>query len=387
MTTAGTLYGTIQSVDTTPLGSALTVAAAIGATVLTVADVADFYESGGFLTLNGVQYAFTINEGTETVTVTPALTVAGDVDDFVGVWDNSAGQNAVCVTADILPQAADDFSEPIVAIVEAGLVQYLPIGDRNVYNGEMETCTAQERHGLWYVTSIQGRAMKTTTPVPVSGSGVPIAFLIYTAASTFTKATYPTASGIRVRVVGGGGGGAGTVSTTSSQGAAGGGGQSGGYTEGWIPISSLAASETVTVGAAGAGASGTSSGTSGGTSSFGAWATAPGGSGGNGPGAIGAAAGMTGSNPLLGAGTAPTMGIALAGNAGGVGWWNYPLALGGYGGTSPLGTVALPNFYNTTPGASTGYGAGGPGASVSGSGSPITGGSGAPGVVIVEVYA
>ena len=105
-------------------------------------------------------------------------------------------------------------------------------------------------------------------------------------AFTFTKADYPWAKWVRVRVVGGGGGSGGCETTAADERAEAPGAGGGGFSEKSLLIGALAASETVTVGAAGTAGIGGSPGiaTAGGTggeSSFGAHCSAGGGTGSN----------------------------------------------------------------------------------------------------------
>lgn len=103
--------------------------------------------------------------------------------------------------------------------------------------------------------------------VAVYGSNVQT----FDASGTWTKPA--TGSMARIQVWGGGGGGGRQATTTT---AVGGGG--GGYNETTVPLSSLASTETVTVGAGGVGRTGTAgNGTVGGTSTFGTLLGASGG--------------------------------------------------------------------------------------------------------------
>jgi hypothetical protein len=125
-----------------------------------------------------------------------------------------------------------------------------------------------------------------------------------------------------------GAGGSGAKHSTVTEEAGGGGG--GGYTERLVLLSSLGATETVTVGAGGAGVSGTADGNAGGNTTFGAHLTAYGGgagsqsttnaAGGGGGGAIGAGGNASGST------------AGAAGQGGG--------SAGGSGTSAPGGTVS-----------------------------------------------
>jgi hypothetical protein len=97
---------------------------------------------------------------------------------------------------------------------------------------------------------------------------------VFDSSGTWTKPASGTIAKISVWA----GGASGAKNNTGS---GGGGGGGGGYNERWVPIASLGATETVIVGAAGAAVSANATnGITGGNSSFGAWVTAYGGSGG-----------------------------------------------------------------------------------------------------------
>jgi hypothetical protein len=115
-----------------------------------------------------------------------------------------------------------------------------------------------------------------------------------------------------------GAGGSGAKHSTVTEEAGGGGG--GGYTERLVLLSSLGATETVTVGAGGAGVSGTADGNAGGNTTFGSHLTAYGGgagsqsttnaAGGGGGGAIGAGGNASGSTAAVLAARAPALLVA-----------------------------------------------------------------------------
>lgn len=196
---------------------------------------------------------------------------------------------------------------------------------------------------------------------------------VYTAGATWSKP-----AGLKyavVEVIGGGGGGAGGGATNNT---GGGGGGGGGYSKKTIAVATLGATETVTIGAAGAaGASGNNDGGVGGTSSFGAHATATGGSPGlaQGSGSTGGAGGTGGSGNLNTAGSG-----GGAGNSSGTS--GVPSGAGGssfYGGGGK-GTAS------EAAGATGGnYGGGGAGGARGSTGSQA-GGAGAAGLVIVTEY-
>lgn len=215
--------------------------------------------------------------------------------------------------------------------------------------------------------------------------------LIYEVAdsgSAFTKASYPTMTHLEVEVQGGGGGGGGAFNPISY----GSGGGSGGYAKGIITEAALGASETVTVGAGGAGGVNNSDGANGSTSSFGAHISCGGGGFGR----------IAGADPFIAGGSAgsvitpPTLGISVVGQNG-EDAWNLPsgadeLVHVGSGADSMMG-LGGQGFMRVTdaPGGASGrvgrgYGSGGSGAYENTSLSGETGGDGADGIVIVRVY-
>jgi len=211
--------------------------------------------------------------------------------------------------------------------------------------------------------------------------------LYYTSSGTFTKASYPNIRAIVVKCQGAGGGGGGTTATTSGQFAAGSGGGGGAYSEELITdIVGLASSVTVTVGTGSSGVS-TGTATQGGSSSFGSLASAVGGYGGRTQGAQNfwiitapGGGGDSGVGDLFIKGGTGESGNPVNTNGG----------YGGRGGSSQLGTgaravVAWQSSVNGLNGNL--YGGGGSGAATSAPYSAKTGGNGANGIVIVELYA
>lgn len=199
----------------------------------------------------------------------------------------------------------------------------------------------------------------------------------FTGSGTFSKASYPWLKAVKVRLVGGGAGGASAGSNNTGSGGGGG----GGYAEKFITdITGLASSVTVTVGAGGnGGGSGFNIGSNGGTTSFGSLVVATGGTGGRGHWEAFASGGSGGIG---------TAGDLLIGGQGG-GGATIGFGKGGFGGSSQLGgggaEVVRTDAFEANGNAGRNYGGGGSGGgdkSASG-----TGGNGANGVVIVELYA
>ena len=206
----------------------------------------------------------------------------------------------------------------------------------------------------------------------------------FTANGTFIKALYPWARYVRIRAIGGGGGSGGVGATAAGQSAASSGGGSGAYAERLVSLSSLAASETITIGSGGsAGAATPTAGGAGTASSFGTWCVASGGSGG-GVGTATSGTGSTGSGGAGGTSAGCTGDVIIPGEAGDTG-----IVMSGVptfttrGGASALGGGSN----NTAAGsAGGGYGGGAGGASSSPSAAAKAGAAGASGIVIVELY-
>jgi len=207
----------------------------------------------------------------------------------------------------------------------------------------------------------------------LAAAGVPsyqyVSTVTFTASGTFDKATYPWLRAVRVRVQGGGGGGRGPSATSGASGITAGGGAAGGYSEKWIAASGLGASETVTIGAGGAGgAAGGNNGADGGTSSFGLHCSATGGgfgSNGGGIGGQGTGGDINGAGGAGGHRSATETTSVVSGHGG-----SSVFAGGGYGQVSQL--------------------AGGNGSLGSGGGGGYNnraGGNGGAGIVIVELFA
>jgi len=202
--------------------------------------------------------------------------------------------------------------------------------------------------------------------LPASGGGV----VSYTVAGTYTFVVPQGITQIkRIRVWGGGGGGGGSDSSNTY---VGGGGGAGAYAE----IASATSvtpgvSIAITVGAGGASGTGSGNGTAGGASSVGSIVTVLGGDGG-----YGNAGGVTNSG-----GAVPSTGdIRLAGERGYNGSPSAPMS--GTGGASPFGggnSVVT----NTSSGAA-GHAPGGGGGGAGKAGTALSGGAGAPGMIIIE---
>jgi len=203
---------------------------------------------------------------------------------------------------------------------------------------------------------------------------------------TFTSSgTWTPSQGtksFRVRLIGGGAGGGGATATSATQVSYGSGGSSGSYAEGYF--TSVPASAQVIVGAGGSGVTG-QNGTAGGSSSVGSLISVNGGSSG---GVFGPAVPPFTAN-------APATGISITGAYLAVPSESPALAFvlststgySGHGASGKLGSGGPPLNTAGTGVAGRGYGAGGGGAiSFASQAVASAGGSGAPGIVIIEEY-
>jgi hypothetical protein len=211
----------------------------------------------------------------------------------------------------------------------------------------------------------------------------------FTVSGSFVKADYPWLSKVFVRVQGGGGAGGGAAATTSGQNTAGGGGGGGGYSEGFVPVSDLDASEAVTVGAGGTGVSGTD-GNAGNASIFDTISGALQGDAGLGGVAVLSTSVSWGAAGAGGSASGGDLNVGGSGGSPGLASFSGDRSNGGTGGSSLLGGGGTGNPAGTASGngnAGRQYGGGGGGASNRLSQTAKTGGAGAAGVVIVDLYA
>jgi hypothetical protein len=215
----------------------------------------------------------------------------------------------------------------------------------------------------------------------------------FTSSGTFAKATYPWLRAIRVKCQAGGGGGGGVGSVGGGSAGTGRSGGGGGYAESFITdIAGLDASVTVTRGSGGAGgAAGFNNGNTGGSSSFGSGTAYEVSSTGGGPGlTIGGLLSRDGAP----GGSGDAGDILIFGDAAGNyhGLQSDPVVSNTAGG-SVLGAVrggALATGSGGSTAGATGrlYGGGGSGAAACQNNvTSRTGGDGADGIVIVELYA
>jgi hypothetical protein len=219
----------------------------------------------------------------------------------------------------------------------------------------------------------------------------------FTSNGTFTKASYPWLRAVRVRVQGAGGGGGGAAATGANQASNANGGAGGAYAESLIAASSLGSSVTVTVGGGGAGGNGFDGGAAGTESSFGVTADAF---------RTQASAGTGGASRNADSSLQSIFNAPTAVTTAGTGDLVVPSeavvghfhrfantavegnSMSGGGGGSVLGAGGNARVTSGNGNAGIGFGSGGGGAfNAQNNASNRSGGAGAPGVVIVELYA
>ncbi|EGZ4374619.1 carbohydrate kinase [Salmonella enterica subsp. enterica serovar Lexington] len=181
---------------------------------------------------------------------------------------------------------------------------------------------------------------------------------------------------IRVTMTGGGGGGGGCQASSNRETFFGAGGGAGATVVSLFTLTG-AANYRVTIGAGGTGGTAAVSGSDGGTTGFSTILSAPGGQGGGKSGTLDTYGGA--------GGVATTGDIRLTGGYGGDGQSGF-IAVNGAGGASYFGGGGRAGVGSGTNGAAPGSGGGGAYDSTY-SGSAMRGGSGAPGIMIIEELA
>jgi hypothetical protein len=283
-----------------------------------------------------------------------------------------------------------------IARYGAGAVTIAPSGV--TINGTSNTFSIPERYSKASLVCISTNVWTINTTGVQLGKGYTFVETVYfTSSGSFTKATYPWLRAIYAVCLAGGGGGGGIGSLSGSQGAAGGGGGAGAMAERFITdIASLAASETITVGAGGVAGNGgagsppsISGGVGGASQAF--LMTCTGGNGGDdGFGSSSVSTTLAGSGGLA----AVNGDLNILGGSGKSGF-SLPavgLASSGNGGSGRYGQGGI-GFMLTSPGggalgeSGTGYGSGGSGASGLFSSTSRSGGAGKPGLVIAHLFA
>lgn len=122
------LHGAVVALSNRIMGDTLASSASIGATTLTLGDVSDFDEAGGYLLLDGVVYLYdTIDMVADTVHLTSGLTGAGVAADAVSLWDNDNGVVVSERTALVTVDGQED-GDPLTADIDQSLAPLLAQG-------------------------------------------------------------------------------------------------------------------------------------------------------------------------------------------------------------------------------------------------------------------
>lgn len=202
----------------------------------------------------------------------------------------------------------------------------------------------------------------------------------FSASSVYTPNTnllYAT-----IECMGAGGGGGGTANSAGGAETVAGGGGAGGYSRKTVSSTTIGTSQTVTVGAGGAGApASNTSGSNGGLSSVGSICLANGGSGGHGTGggvALGGIGGLPGTGDIAGHGENGMGGLLAS--------INTVIFESGNGGSTQWGSYGYGAQGGSTGNAATGYGSGGGGGGSANGAGAAGGGAGAPGYVVITEY-
>ena len=152
-------HGRVLNVTAIDLGDEIAVAAAAGATVMEVGDVADFDEAGGWLEVNGEVVAYTgIDDDTATISL--ATPLAGAVAEYDTVTLISAvGRPVREWSADIVLDDQEG-GDSIAAALSHTLVDKLPQGVRE---GAGESVTWRREGSDVIVTGVLGEVPTTDT--------------------------------------------------------------------------------------------------------------------------------------------------------------------------------------------------------------------------------
>ena len=301
----------------------------------------------------------------------------GDCHFYVHAEENNSGSDAI-ITARVTNTSASGYLMFGDADdVNIGKIRYMHSNNSMLF---YTSDTERFRFGGGGQLGIGGGNFGTSGQVLTSGGSGSAASWADAGGGGFASVQYFTSSGtwtkpsgikiIRVTVLGAGGGG-GKSNDYYAYGGNGGGG--GGLSQKTIDVTSIS-SETVTIGASGAGKSSAAAGGAGGSSSFGSHCSASGGSGGSGYIANNSNSGTTG------AGIGSSGNINVRGGYGGIGSRGSGYSIGGEGGASPMWGVDCPGGLGGSSGSQATYGSGGAGCA---SGTSDSGGSG---LIVVEEF-
>lgn len=361
-----------------------------------------------------------VGEGSNSVHVTPPgtdgqLLIASSTGDplFATVTSTgntvlfTAGNNALNIDVNFSSSVLDPLPVPNGGTDTTSFTPYAVICGGTTGTAPFQNVASLGTVGQVLLSNGPGTLPSFQTVSGSSGSVNNINIQVFTANGTYTPS--PNLNYCVMECVGGGGGGGGSYVPGTNFVAIGSGGGGGGYAKRTIPAGSIGGPQTVTIGTGGTGGKGSlnpPNGSSGGTTSIGALLSASGGRGGSGYHATGAANGyivFIGGNGGVGS----NGDLNCAGAQGATGWVSidisgsndWGLGIGGAGGNSFYGAGAFPGsagpvsiasnptpkFFPGNPGNI--YGGGGSGAgSLWYSTTPINGGNGAPGIVIITEF-
>lgn len=151
------IFGHITAMHRVTAGHHVTVAAAVGATVLTLDDTADFDEAGGQVLVSGQVYDYdAVDPIAHTLTLTEPLTVAAAVDDPAELFDPEVGGTIVVeYEADVLLDDQDPSDRPIQVSVPHGLV---PMLEESVRGGIAEAVSlVRDGEHDWTIWQVEGK--------------------------------------------------------------------------------------------------------------------------------------------------------------------------------------------------------------------------------------
>lgn len=155
------IHGLATGVYAEDLGDQLAATASIGATALTINDVCDFDEAGGWLLLNGSVLEYdSCDDDTNTIALSVALTAAGAVDDTVAVWDQANAAKATVYVAIVGTIDGFEATEPIEAIVPDQLAHAL---QQSMTDGNGVSVVMHSTGSEWEIAGILGRGFSLAT--------------------------------------------------------------------------------------------------------------------------------------------------------------------------------------------------------------------------------
>lgn len=332
----------------------------------TVAQIQVAQGGTGLATLT--QYAIIIGEGTSNVGFVGPSATAGQILQSAGASANPVFSTATYPSTTTINQLLYSSSANVVA------------GLSTVNTATLITSSGGIPSLLAYAAS---SFMATNSSSVIAARKFSVKNQVFFASGTYT----PTTGMLYciVQCLGGGGAGGGAVATGAGAVSTAGGGGAGEYAVKVFSASTIGASQTVTIGAAGTANSGATGG-NGGQTAFGALISANGGNGGTSSGSSTSATSAGGSG---GSGSGAGADYDAPGAAGqpGIAAVAALITFSGQGANSLLGAGGQPNLFGSSAGnAGSGHGAGGSGGLNQASQAANLGGVGSIGAIIVTEY-